>query len=184
MNSGDIIIRVGQRTDAAFIAKAVAMAIGTDEDSLLFPVFHELAEREHSQYSFRNALLAEVDGIVVGAVVGYDGARLHELREPIYELLQRHLGKTIEIEEETSAGEFYVDSLAVEPAFQRRGIGRKLLSAMIEKAFDEGHERVGLLVDKENPDAEKLYHSLGFERVNPTIFLGHEMWHLQKKTNL
>ena len=35
-----------------------------------------------------------------------------------------------------------------------------------------------LLVDFENPAAERLYKSVGFERVNVKDFLGHKMWHL------
>lgn len=181
MNEYNVIIRPAQKGDSELIAKVVAMAIGTDEDSDLYPVFLELAGREVAQYSYRNALVAEVDGRAVGAIVGYDGARLHELREPIYELLQKHLGKTIEIEEETADGEFYLDSLAVLPECRGLGVGRLLLSAMIERAFSEGHERAGLLVDFDNPRAEKLYASLGFERVDRTTFLGHDMWHLQVK---
>ena len=54
-----------------------------------------------------------------------------------------------------------------------------LLSAAAEKAFVAGYERVGLIVDFDNPRAEALYSSLGFERVNATTFLGHKMWHMQ-----
>jgi ribosomal protein S18 acetylase RimI-like enzyme len=38
---------------------------------------------------------------------------------------------------------------------------------------------VGLIVDFNNPRAEALYTSLGFERVGRKNFLGHPMWHLQ-----
>ena len=52
---------------------------------------------------------------------------------------------------------------------------------VLYKAFERGYERVGLLVDIDNPRAEKLYSSFGFERVNETTFLGHRMWHMQAK---
>ena len=87
------------------------------------------------------------------------------------------------IEDETEGGEFYLDSVAVLPNYQELGIGAKLLSTMRDKAFDEGFERVGLLVDWDNPRAEKLYNSLGFERVNETLFLGLKMWHMQAVSN-
>jgi hypothetical protein len=47
-----------------------------------------------------------------------------------------------------------------------------------ERAFDEYNKDLGLLVDFENPDAERLYKSVGFERADVKDFLGHKMWHL------
>jgi methylated-DNA-[protein]-cysteine S-methyltransferase len=60
------------------------------------------------------------------------------------------------------------------------GVGRALVSAFCDKAFAEGHKRVGLIVDFENPDAERLYTSLGFRRIGTRPFFTHQMWHLQR----
>ncbi|MDE6499356.1 MAG: GNAT family N-acetyltransferase, partial [Rikenella sp.] len=73
-----------------------------------------------------------------------------------------------------------LDSIGVLPEFRRCGIGGRLLAAMRDKAFAEGYERVGLLVDVENPDAERLYFALGFEEVGSKTFFGHRMRHLQQ----
>lgn len=179
-----IMIRAARRDDASLIAQVVIMAIGGDPATHpIYPLFLELAARESSQYSFRNALVAQVGSESVGAIVGYDGDRLKELREPIFDLYKEHFGRDLHIEDETEGGEFYLDSVAVLPNYQELGIGAKLLSTMRDKAFDEGFERVGLLVDWDNPRAEKLYNSLGFERVNETLFLGHKMWHMQAVSN-
>ena len=175
----DIVIRKALPEDAGFIALVVAMALGGNEEHWLYEVFKELAGREVSQYSYRNTLLAEIDGKPVGAIVGYDGGRLLELREPIFELVREHTGETIEVEDETQPGEFYLDSLAVLPEYRSCGVGRMLLCAMRDMAIEAGHEKVGLIVDFENPRAEALYNSLGFERVGRKPFLGHPMWHLQ-----
>lgn len=166
--------------DAPFVAKVVLMALHYDESHPLYDVFKELAARTDAQYSYCNALVAEVDGKVAGAIVGYDGGRLYELREPLLALIREREGRELEIEDETSAGEFYLDSLAVLPQYRGCGVGRALLSAAADRAFAAGHERVGLIVDFDNPRAEALYSSLGFERVNPTTFLGYNMWHMQK----
>jgi ribosomal protein S18 acetylase RimI-like enzyme len=180
MNKENIIIGPATIEDVTTIAQVVAMALGGDPATHpLYAVFLELAGYESSPYSYRNSLIAEIDSNPVGAIVGYDGAMLHELRKPIFPLIQKHLGKTIEIEEETQAGEFYLDSVAVFPSYQGLGIGRMLIEAMRDKAFSEGHERFGLIVDVDNPRAEALYQSIGFKRINPTTFLGHKMWHLQ-----
>ena len=76
--------------------------------------------------------------------------------------------------------EYYLDSLAVLPEYRGKGIGACLLHAFCERAFSEGAERVGLIVDIDNPNAEKLYVAQGFEYVGERIFLGHQMRHLQK----
>ena len=175
-----MIIRGAKPEDAHVIARAVSMALGGDESHPLFKVFEELAKREVAQYSYRNTFVAEQNGVVMGAVVGYDGALLQVLREPIFPLIMEYLGEEMEIEDETGAGEFYVDSIAVFPEFRGLGVGRTLLQYMVENARSLGFSWVGLLVDAENPRAESLYHSLGFERVNPAVFLGHPMWHLQR----
>ena len=58
-------------------------------------------------------------------------------------------------------------------------IAKQLLAAAIEKARELGIPKVGLLVDKGNPRAEKLYTKVGFEYVNDTVWGGHGMRHLQ-----
>lgn len=176
----NISVRAALRDDAPLIAEAVCMAVGYDTTHPLYPVFLALATAEHTQYSYRNALVAEVGGVAAGAIVGYDGARLEELREPIYPLLREHLGEVPHIEDETAAGEFYLDSMGVLPKFRGRGVGSALLVALSNKAFAEGHARVGLIVDVDNINAERLYSALGFVRVGSKRFLGHDMWHMQK----
>ena len=181
MKTENIKIREAVAADASLVGRVVLMALHYDETHPFASIFAELAAREVSQYSYRNALVAEVDGETVGAIIGYDGACLEELRKPLYELMVEKFGSVRPVEDETSAGEFYLDSLAVLPQWRGRGVGSALLSAARDRAFAAGHERVGLIVDFANPRAEALYNSLGFERVNATTFLGHDMWHLQAK---
>ena len=187
METHKIIVRQARCEDSAMIAKAVAMAIG-DEGALraycgddYLAVLTEVARREGTQYSWLGALVAEVDGTPAGAIVGYDGALLEVLREGTYAVIRERLGRTQTIPNETEAGEFYLDSVGVLPQFRGLGVGRSLLSEMTQRALAEGHERVGLIVDFDNPQAEKLYTSLGFERIGTKLFFGHQMWHLQKR---
>ena len=178
------IIRQATPADASTLAAALAMAIG-DAAATSYcgarhrDVLQQLARMENTQYSYRNALVAEANGRPAGAIVGYDGARLRELRTPTLRFIERCTGKTFEPQDETMPGEFYLDYLGVYPEFRNRGVGGKLLCAMRDKAFAEGHTRVGLLVDNENPKAERLYRSLGFQRVERRDLWGHVMWHMQ-----
>jgi O-6-methylguanine DNA methyltransferase len=182
----EIVIRPAVSADAATIAEVIAMAIG-DEAGLrnycgeeYMAVLTEVARREATQYSWQNALVAELNGVVAGAVVGYDGAQLYTLREGTFATINEFVERTQTIVDETSAGEYYLDSVGVLPQYRGMGVGRALVSAFCDKAFAEGHQRVGLIVDFENPDAERLYTSLGFRRIGTRPFFTHQMWHLQR----
>jgi O-6-methylguanine DNA methyltransferase len=182
----EIVIRPAVSADAATIAEVIAMAIG-DEAGLrnycgeeYMAVLTEVARREATQYSWQNALIAELNGVVAGAVVGYDGAQLYTLREGTFATINEFVERTQTIVDETSAGEYYLDSVGVLPQYRGMGVGRALVSAFCDKAFAEGYKRVGLIVDFENPDAERLYTSLGFRRIGTRPFFTHQMWHLQR----
>jgi ribosomal protein S18 acetylase RimI-like enzyme len=54
-------------------------------------------------------------------------------------------------------------AVGVHPEHQRRGIGRALVSALIEHARAAGLLRLELYVRADNPRAIALYRSLGFE---------------------
>lgn len=187
MNKNIINIRPAVKGDAPLIAKAVAIAIG-DENALnsycgedYATLLTEIAIHDKSQYSYNNTLIAEAGAGVAGVIIGYDGAELHKLRENTYNIIQNHLGRTPSIPDETEAGEFYIDTLAVFPEYRKQGIGKSLIMAICEKAFSDRHSRVGLIVDFDNPKAESLYTSIGFTRAGTKIFLGHKMWHMQKE---
>lgn len=180
----ELKIRRATKNDASIIAKVVAMAIG-EEIAVLYcgenydVVLKELACMEVSQYSYKNVFVAEVDGEIAGAAVAYDGADLYRLREATLKVISRHVGKEVVMkDDETDASEFYLDSLGVLPKYRGNGVGAKLIQAVCDRAAELG-KPAGLLVDFENPDAERLYKSLGFERVEEKDFLGCKMWHLQ-----
>ena len=138
-----------------------------------------LVEREDSQYSYKNTLVAMDGQQVVGVSVSYDGSRLHELRRAFIEAAKAYIGKDhTGMDDETRAGELYLDSLAVLPAYRRQGIAQKLLIATRERARHLHLPKVGLLVDKGNPDGEALYTKVGFEYLNDNLWGGHPMKHL------
>ena len=141
-------------------------------------VLEEIARLENSQYSYRNTLVTEVNGMPAGAAVAYDGADLYKLRDVTLKHIFDQTGKIHTIEDETDASEVYLDSIAVLPEYRGLGIGKHLLLALKDIAFNEYGKPLGLLVDFENPDAERLYKYVGFERMNVKDFLGHKMWHL------
>jgi ribosomal protein S18 acetylase RimI-like enzyme len=134
------------------------------------------AAGENNQYSWQNCVVAEEKGIVTGAVNVYDGARLQDLRRPVTEYLKRRFNRDIVPEDETEAGEIYIDTLAVDPAKQGQGIGSSLLRFVMKEY--SGHT-LGILVDEENPDALKLYTRLGFIPAGKKTLMGKPMIHLR-----
>ena len=179
----NIVIRKATPEDAHLIGQVVAMGIG-DETARVYcgehflQVLEETAAAENTQYSYRNALVAMVDEVAAGAIIGYDGARLEELREQTLAIIERHHPRPQIAEDETQAGEFYLDTIGILPQYRGKGIGARLLKAMRDEAFLNGHQRVGLIVDESNPKAEKLYLSIGFHRLGARMFFCHRMCHL------
>ena len=140
-----------------------------------------LVEAETSQYSYRNAIVAlDEDGTVAGVCVSYDGKDLHRLRRAFVESAKATFNRDFSgIDDETQEGELYIDSIAVDERYRRRGIAGRLLLATRLKAERHGIPALGLLVDKGNPDAERLYIANGFVYVDDTTWGGHPMKHLQ-----
>lgn len=178
-------------TDAPAIARLIMQAM-TDECCQNLAGKHntlddframmtQLVEMDDSQYSYRNTLVARTpEGDVAGICVAYNGSDLRRLRQRFIQQAALQLSRDFShMPDETQAGELYIDSLAVDQRFRRQGIATALLQATIAKAEQTGLP-AGLLVDKGNPDAEKLYGKVGFKYVNDTTWAGHEMRHLQK----
>lgn len=165
-----------EKTDAPLIAEAIIEAVGEEITcdfagdkgvQAVREMFTALAAREDSQYSYLNVLKGvDDDGNIVGLTVSYDGGRLAELREAFFEEAKRHLGKDMrgKMPDETVAGEMYLDTLAVFEPYRRHGYARILLEATHRKSLDAGLP-LGLLVDKSNARARRLYDSFGFKQV-------------------
>ena len=184
-----IKIQEATKSQAAEITRLIMMAM-TDDCCLYFcddgyglddfqKMMTMLVEREDSQYSYRNTLVAMDCNKVVGIWVRDQGGRLHDFRRAFIEAAKEYIGKDHSgMDDETQVGELYLDSLAVLPEYRRQGIARKLLLVTKERANRLGLPCVGLLVDKDNPDGEALYSSVGFRYVNDNHWGGHPMKHL------
>ncbi len=88
--------------------------------------------------------VAEVDGALAGTVSYVPG-----------------LGPYAEFKDPHGAG---IRMLAVLPAFQGRGIGEALVRACLDRARDDGRERVYLDTTEWMETAQRLYLRLGFAR--------------------
>jgi ribosomal protein S18 acetylase RimI-like enzyme len=182
-----MIIRKAKKEDTPNIAYYMMLAmedivyefIGEKSEEKATRFLENLIAREGDQYSYENCWVAEIDGETVGAAVVYDGGKLYELRDPVIQEIKRITGRDYCPEDETQAGEFYIDCVGVSPNHQGKGIGSKIFQFLIDEYVHNRRESLGLLVDKDNFGAKKLYLKLGFEVVGEQTLAGKLMEHLQ-----
>lgn len=182
-----MIIRKATLEDSPFIATNLLLAmedivyqfIGEKDYNKAREFLVYFVERENNQYSYQNCFVAEEAGEIIGAVNLYDGAQLNELRDPIVQFIRTEYGNDIILDDETQEGEYYIDSLGVNPNQQGKGVGSRILQFLINEYVIQNKQTLGLLVDEENLSARKLYLKLGFKPTEEKFFLGKRMEHLQ-----
>lgn len=65
------------------------------------------------------------------------------------------------------------------PLFHGKGIGSRLIHFLNEHIAQKNKMNLGLLVEKENHGAKKLYSKLGFQHIQEKMLAGFPMEHLQ-----
>ncbi len=141
-------------------------------------VLRFLFRGKRHQFSYEHACVAELNGRVVGLALGISGQEWKAIGEATgRELggeLRRRLGllrflrllrSTITLARSfphPRPEDFFVQMLAVLPQAHRRGVGRRLLASMEERARKAGSRRVALDVLMENESARAFYRALGF----------------------
>ena len=170
--AGKVSYRTARREDAHTIAELFTMAghgiaeylwsLETRLGQSPIELGAERAARDDAHFSWRNAILAERDGVTVGMLLGYplppaptpgrsaDLARLPPVLQPFVAL------------EQQAFGTFYINGFAVRPADRGNGIGSKLLYKCRKRALDAGTARITVEVFEQNEGALRLYQRHGF----------------------
>lgn len=167
-----MILRDASRDDCADLARLIDLAGGglphylweqmaaTGEDP--WEIGRQRAARDTGGFSYRNSVVAEVGGKVVGALVGYpvpdepeaiDVDSTPPMFVPLRELENR------------APGTWYVNSVAVFPKARGLGVGSQLMQRAREIAKDLGLRGLSLIVSDANRGARRLYEHLGYEEV-------------------
>ena len=138
------LFRPARKADAAALAVLVDIAgegmpafmwstLAAPGQSVL-ELGRERARREQGGFSYRNAVVAEIDGEIAASLVGYrledpyDLAMLDDMPPIVHPLVRL---------EAKAPGSWYVNVLATLPEFRRQGLGARLLAIAREKACDE-----------------------------------------------
>lgn len=187
-----MIIRNATPNDAESIAQHIMLAmedivysyIGQPNRPKAKDFLLHFIKQRNNQYSYENCLVAEDADQVMASLIFYDGAKLKELRQPVIDYVSKHFNRNLHIEDETQAGEVYIDCLGVSANDQGKGVGAGLLHFLIDEEVIKKKHTLGLLVDNHHPNAKKLYLKTGFKSVGVKMLLGNVFEHLQIKPNV
>lgn len=152
-------------------------------DTTMIKLLSEASFYPNYRYSYKRAIVKELEGQVAGVAFGYPAADEVVIDELLQQLLAEksyEVDQKLFLDSEVFPNEWYLDSLVVSHRFRGQGIGSELLAYLPILAKESGQRRIGLNVDLANPQAEKLYVRHGFTYVGKKMISGHEYKHMQK----
>lgn len=152
--------------DADFIAWIVAQGMHLDG----VPSFlKKHGARDDTLYSWKNTRLLRCEGKLAGGLVSYDGGTHEERRRNTWVIPDGRLLSSGDVPE-TTAGEYYLDSMAVVSEFRGYGLWRLLFDDAMELARRAGFHRVTLIYDESYPRLAQRYASYGFVPEDTFLF--------------
>lgn len=180
-------IRPAKKSDSDIVPELMLQAmeeiiftfIGKNDIEEAIQFLTKFFSETNNQYSFENTFVIEdEEENIIGSLTAYNGDDLDKLREPVLKYMKEDYNVNIHPENETEGKEYYLDTVSVSPSHQGQGIGSLLLKHGIEFARRNGYSQVGLLVDLENPNAQRLYEKLGFQLGKETQLVGGSYSHM------
>ena len=121
----------------------------------VFAVGVRRAARDDGAFSWRNAVMAEIDGAVAGGLVTY---RIGDAPEPVDEAPP--IAQPLLALENQALGTQYVNVIATYAPFRGRGVATALLREADRR--DAGRAGLSLIVADANAVARRLYEGFGF----------------------
>ncbi|WP_164112643.1 MULTISPECIES: GNAT family N-acetyltransferase [Sphingobacterium] len=180
-------IRKAKKEDAPQIAELMILAmteivyqfIGQEDLEEGKRFLCDLIQKQNNQYSYQYIFVAENDDEIMGQICLYPGGQLRTLRQPVLDRIKENYHIDYQPADETQEGEIYIDTIAVSPQAQGKGIGRFLIEFVIKEFVNKRKDTLGLLVDCDNPNAKRLYEKMGFVVKNNLSVFGKKMDHMQ-----
>lgn len=173
----EITFRQATIDDAPFVALIMMEAVGMEvmeEGHELDDRFVFICRRTDTLYSYKNCVIVEADGKPIGGLISYAGEGYHEVKMHTFGLVKEHLTFDFDkMDDETKAGEYYLDSAAVIPEYRGQGIGRKIIEYGVAKAKELNLLPI-LACDPDNVNAYRLYSSIGFKENGHLFIFGED----------
>ena len=116
------------------------------------------------------------DPIVISSAQEFLSDARHRLVVAVEEnLVVGFVTAVIYLHPDKSAPELWINEIGVTPTYQRRGIGKMLLEALLEDAKQSGCVEAWVLTERANIAAMAMYRSVGGveEDPGPTMFSFH-----------
>ena len=120
------------------------------------------AQREEGSFSYRNTVVAEADGRVAAALIGY---LLPGEPEPIDYSTMPAMFVPLQELENLAPGTWYVNVLAAYPEHRGKGYGTRLLDLADRIAADAGASGLSIIVSEANDGARRLYERCGYREI-------------------
>ena len=189
----DVVIRPARLEDSEFLAWLILTAGrahvtkgiwevilgGTEQECLKFLNLLAVTVTPHL-FHYSCYLMAEADGKPAGGLGGYDPKKLG------YDALQRAMPEVFEKSGLTGPNPeadkraervlccipdeapdvWIIDSVATVPAYRRKGVADRLLTAILEKGRQEGFRRAQISIYIGNRSAQRAYEKHGFKIVD------------------
>ena len=114
--------------------------------------------RDDTEFGWRSATMAEVDGEVVGMLLGY---RKPDAFEPVSETVTGFMRPIEELEAEAS-GRWFISMVGVHVGWRGRGVGSALLGVADAKRVETSAAGLALIVEDANEGAHRLYERQGY----------------------
>jgi len=184
-----ILIRKATKEDATVAVPLIIEAIGDiamqmtgeQEKSHINEEFIQLFQRTDNRHSYLYTYIAELDGSIAGVLVFYSDAQAKLLDANLEKYLTEKVGQPIKIDKETLPGEWYIDTVVVDPSHRGLGIGTKLIHFAEKLTREFGGEKLSLNVELQKNEAIRLYNRLGFDNVIPWTIIGEPFHHMVKE---
>ena len=149
---------------SAGVADYIWSTLGIPDLSLL-EIGEQRLARENTDLSYRNCIVAEVDGDVAGLLLSFPeenavtdygtppdpGASAPDVLAPYREL--------------ASPGSYHICEMALLPQYQSQGLGGRFLEIAKNLAREHGCPHLSLVVFEQNVGAVRLYERQGFKTI-------------------
>lgn len=183
-------IRKATQDDAIAAAPLIRLAIldiaealtGEVKEERIIEVLADFFKQKRNRLSYENCFVCDMDGTVIGLILGYFGGDAAELDEPLAARLRMVKNDpSLTIEKEAEIEDFYLDTLCVDSAYNGQGIGTELIQFAEQYAKEKGYTRMSLAVEQNNFKAQQLYTKLGYSPVKMIIIHHHQYEYRVKK---